>query len=132
MKQNEYKPWEVLPSELGPFYCEGIHDDFEFFRILVSGENNSSPVFRLLFKDTQLHYQSINESLCLNDKNRSSGLTQAGQFFIVENSWLLKWFHGVSSGIQNEITIKHYAMYLSNQIIDVLATQEPLVENLNE
>jgi len=123
------KKW--LPLKWGIYNCEGLLDDYEGFRILVTGDEKGSPIFRIAFDNVESYY-SIEESSSFNDERRKSGLTQNGFCFIVENSWFIKEFHNISSGIREGTNLNHYAFYFSNQCIDVLAYQEPIVENLNE
>ncbi len=118
-----------LPS--GCFNCEGVLDDYEGFRILARGENLSSPMYRILF-DCVVAYSSIEESSSFNDARRGPGITADGCCFKVGDSWYLDELHHISSGVRKGEDIRHYAFYFSNQCIDVLAYDQPKVENLCE
>ncbi len=106
-------------------------DDYEGFRVLVRGTESTSPVFRISF-DSVLAYSCVEESSAINDSRRAPGLSAPRWCFVVKNSWYLEEFHEISSGIRRDQNIVHYALYLSNQLIDVLAEGEARVENLND
>lgn len=112
-------------------HCEGVLDDYEGFRVLASGEKAASPMYRISF-DAVVAYSSIEESSSFNDARRSPGFGTKDCCFKVENSWYLAELHSISSGVREGDNIHHYALYFSNQCIDVLAYGEPVVENLNE
>lgn len=49
MNDEIYEPLELFPKLPQPKYVEGIHDDYEGFRILLRGEDLASPMLRLMF-----------------------------------------------------------------------------------
>jgi hypothetical protein len=126
--ENIYKNWEPLKNIPRKLCCEGIHDDYEGFRILLR-ENNYSSVLRILF-DAVRSYKWSDESdllktvASINDAGRSS-------LFIVDNSSWVKWFHEETYDIYKDSDIKHFAIYTSDDCIDVLSEFEPKVEWLN-
>jgi hypothetical protein len=58
--ENFFKKWEPLKNIPRILYCEGIHDDYEGFRILLIGENERSPVLRIMF-DAARSYRNTDE-----------------------------------------------------------------------
>ena len=128
---STYSKKEWLPENWGTYNCEGLLDDYEGFRILTRGEARSAPMYRISFEAVE-SYCSVEESSCINDTRRKPGLTQSGWCFQVENSWFLKEFHEISSGIRKDFDYRHFAFYFANQCIDVIAFGEPIIENLNE
>jgi hypothetical protein len=126
--ENIYKKWEPLKDIPRRLYCEGIHDDYEGFRILLR-ENDRSPVLRIMF-DTVRSYRKSDEGdllrtiASINDPSRSS-------LFIVDNSSWVKWFHEETYDIHKDRDIKHFAIYTPDDCIDVLSEFEPKVEWLN-
>lgn len=127
--KNVFKKWEPLKNIPRILYCEGIHDDYEGFRILLVGENERSPVLRIMF-DAARSYRNADEGDLLKtiasmDDPGSSSL------FIVDNSSWVKWFHEETYNIHKGRDIKHYAIYTPNDCIDVLSEFEPRVEWLN-
>lgn len=113
------------------FHCEGVLDDYEGFRVLARGGSKSSPMYRILF-DTVVAYSSVEESSCFNDPRRAPGFASKNCCFRVEKSWYLSELHEISSGVREGEDIHHYALYFSNQCIDVLAYGQPKVANLSE
>lgn len=125
---SKYIVQNWLPND--HFNCEGVLDGYEGFRILARGEQPSSPMYRISF-DCVVAYSSIEESSSFNDPRRAPGLTTTGCCFEVGNSWYLEELHHISSGVREGDNIRHYALYFSNQCIDVLAYGQPKVENLS-
>jgi hypothetical protein len=132
MSNEIYEPLELFPEIARPAYVEGIHDDYEGFRILLRGEELTSPMLRLLFDPGPLFYRVIEESSWLMPNVPESlivSMRQGHCFFLVQNSELLRWFTEVSQGIREGVS--HYCICMSNQIIDVIAWQPPKVDNLS-
>lgn len=130
MKKDQYKKWiplEKIPSRL---HCEGLHDDYEGFRILLKGDDPNSSMLRITF-NAVLVYRNIDEGDLLLTIQTRPDLGHSA-LFTVENSTWLEWFHGESCEIHERETIVHYAIYTSNDCIDVLSAFEPTVEWLNE
>jgi hypothetical protein len=48
--------------------------------------------------------------------------------FVVDNSEFMNWFNHESVGRYADMVMTHYAIYTSNDCIDMLADAEPLVE----
>lgn len=126
MANEIYKKWlpiEGIPKKL---YCEGIHDDYEGFRVLLKEEDSQSLVVRLTF-ETVLAYRNIDESYLLRtvDNINSPG---ESTLYIVENSLWVKWLHEESYGTLEGKNITHYAIYTPNDCLDILAEHEPKIE----
>ncbi|MDD1617269.1 MAG: hypothetical protein CG439_2414, partial [Methylococcaceae bacterium NSP1-2] len=122
--ENIYKNWEPLKNIPPRLHCEGIHDDYEGFRILLR-ENYHSPVLRVLFDAVRSYRWSDEGDLLrtvasINNPSRSS-------LFKVDNSSWVKWFHEETYDIHKERDIKHFAIYTSDDCIDVLSEFEPKV-----
>jgi hypothetical protein len=124
--KNKYEKWcplERIPARL---YCEGLHDDYEGFHILLRGGESSSRMLRIAF-DPALVYRNIDDgdllkTICTLSEPEVSSL------FTVENSTWLEWLHEESHGIHDGEAIIHYAIYTANDCIDVLSAFEPTVE----
>lgn len=101
---------------------EAIYDDYEGFRILARGQEPSSEMLRLYF-GSALSYRATDESsLIFYERTDISTLNRYG-FFEVTESEYLAWFHKANQGISD--TVSHYALYLSNQCIDVISASPP-------
>ena len=121
-----YKKWIPIDGIPKRLFCEAIHDDYEGFRILLRGEDNSSSMLRITF-ESLLAYRNIDEG------NRLKTMEQATNFgssslYIVEDSTWIKWFNEESYGIHKSNKIIHYAIYTPNDCIDVLSEYEPKIE----
>ena len=130
-----YQRWNPFPGEKTPLYVEGIHDDYEGFRILLCGEEKSSPMLRLLFDSSHLFYRVVRESCWLNadiPKSLINDIGRGHRFFTVSDSRLLRWLIDVSSGTYDSPTIRHYFLCMANEVIDVVACDAPKADNLND
>ena len=112
-------------------YCEGIHDDYEGFRILLSDQDKHSPMLRLFFENPFL-YQNRDESYMISHTNIEGSFEFPHAFYIIENSDLVERFHNKSASVYRDRDLKHYAIYTSNDCIDVLSDLEPKAEVLND
>ncbi len=59
----KWNPFSSKKTE--SIYCEGLHDDYEGFRILLTAEEKASDMLRLSFENA-LYYQNRDESYLLN------------------------------------------------------------------
>lgn len=126
--ENIYKKWQPLKDIPRVLYCEGIHDDYEGFRILLR-ENDRSPILRIMFDAVRSYRKSDEGDLLrtiasISDPGRSS-------LFTVENSSWVKWFHEETYDIHKDRDIKHFAIYTPDDCVDALSEFEPKVEWLN-
>jgi len=112
-------------------YCEGVHDDYEGFRILLSAKENTSSMLHLKFENA-LMYQNRDESYLSCHSSKEGAFDFPHAFYNIENSELVAKFHSDSSEAYAHLAIKHFAIYTCNDCIDVLSVEEPLAENLNE
>ena len=113
-----------IPNDLS---VEGIHDDFEGFRILLKGGSNDSKILRISF-DFYLSYRNTDESY-LSKIWCSLKDTDGGNLYTVLNSSYLEYLNETSAGLFPEKwTITHYAIYTTDDCLDVLAYQDPVVE----
>ena len=124
--KNRYKKWYPLENIPVHLYCEGLHDDYEGFRILLRGDDPTSPVLRISFSPS-LAYRNIDEGDLLRTIYGIPDLG-ASSLFMVENSTWLEWFQEESHGIHDGEDIMHYAIYTANDCIDVLSAFDPTVE----
>ena len=124
--------WNPLQnSNIQRWFCEGVHDDYEGFRILLKGEGKS-PTFRILF-ETKLLYQNRDESdlFLINDNSVIGRFEFPHPFYILKNSTVTENFNIESGYKYDKINIKHFAIYTCNDCIDVLTKFDPVVKQLN-
>ena len=128
LKIKKWVPFEDLNFDR--WYCEGLHDDYEGFRVLLTGEEKPEPIVRLLFEYVYF-YQNRDEGKFLVHEPSEGNYEFPHPFYILENSKLLKRFHEESAGIYAEYPIKHYAIYTTNDCIDVLSIDAPIAMRLS-
>ena len=116
---NKWDPLEGIPNRL---YVEGLHDDYEGFRILLKGEKITDRLLRVYF-DAPLAYRSSSE--CENSLNLFD--PGNGCFYTSQDSDFHKWFNVESSDIYSDILVTHYVFLAANSIIDVLSIDEPKI-----
>lgn len=127
--EDEYKKWEPLINIPTILYCEGIHDDCEGFRILLSEESNARYILRIKFDFVRIFRKADEGDLMRTIAARPA--IGESTLFLVENSSLIKWFHDETFSIHTKRNIKHFAIYTPNDCIDVLSDVDPIVEWLN-
>ncbi|MEH6474115.1 MAG: hypothetical protein V7727_00440 [Sneathiella sp.] len=123
---EKYTAWDPIKGLLDTFYVESIHDDYEGFRILLQGDDKTTDVLRIKF-DVALAYRKVDEGDRWKTVSSNPEL-QKSVFFIVENSNWIDWFCNESCGIHSSDELIHYAIFTSNDCIDVLSAVEPSVE----
>lgn len=129
MDKQIFKKWEPMSCLPNEMYLEGLHDDYEGFRLLLKGSGDKGKILRIAF-DPSLVYRNIDEGDFLKMANDGEGLMK-WCLFTVENSTYEKWFHEQSYNIRESENIVHYAIYTPNDCIDVLSAYPPKVEWLN-
>ena len=132
MVMDQYKKWEPIENLPDVLYCEEVHDDIEGFRVLLRGEEVSSPTLRILFHKVLL-FRNIDE-LHLMATWRRLGEVEAmeeSSLFIVENSSLFELFQKESDGIFEGKEIVHYAIYTPNDCLEIISEGKPKVEWMN-
>jgi hypothetical protein len=125
----KYEKWTPIDSIPKRMYCEAIHDDYEGFRILLKGEDSTSPMLRLSF-DSVLLYRNMDEGTMLRTldsiKNR-----EIFSLYTVHGSSLIEWFHKESYNMFSEKEIIHYSIMTPDDVIDILSENQPNVEWVN-
>jgi len=131
MGKNVFKKWEPISELPTEVYLEGLHHDYEGFRLLLKGSGSHGKMLRITF-DPALLYRNLDEGDYLYDEADYSQLeTKEWSFFIIEKSDFLDWFQQVSQGIHRSQHIIHYAIYTPNDCVDILSAYPPKVEWLN-
>lgn len=112
-------------------YLEGLHNDYEGFRLLLKGTGDQAKMLRITF-DPVLAYRGIDEGDLISYERLDED-DQLGRwgFFIVGSSSYIEWFHRTSQGVHEEESIMHYAIYTPNDCLDILSSYPPEVEWLN-
>ncbi len=130
MDKSIYKKWAPIDGLPDKLYLEGLHDDYEGFRLLLKGELPQMRMLRITFKPV-LVYRNIDEGNYLKTISDNNSRSSLGTLLLVDNSDFLSWFQRVSLGIHSQELIKHYLICTPNDRIDILAKVLPKVEWLN-
>lgn len=121
---GSFQRWEPIDNISAQVTCEGIHDDYEGFRVLLRCSDER--VLRLSYARA-LAYRNVDEGDRLRTL-RHAHVEPNWSLYTVENSSFLRWFHLESDGIHTDENVKHYAIYTLNDCIDILANSAPFAE----
>jgi hypothetical protein len=125
MKKEKLIKWEPLKDIPNLLYLEGLHHDYEGFRLILR-DDKSGQVLRITF-DPPLTYRNTDEGdLILFFKNCK--LPEKWPLFKMKNSNYLKWFHEQSLNIREDEKPIHYLIITPDDCIDVISSFTPRVE----
>jgi hypothetical protein len=124
MRQT-YEVWDVVPGQTVRASVEGVIDDREGFRVLLR-DHETNRVLRIAF-GTHVAYLNRDESDLDGEAARSDGLGR-GCFYRVRDSEFEARFKADSARQFGDL--KHFAIITDTDCIDVLAMEEPEVEQL--
>ncbi len=128
MDKEKLVKWEPIEKIEKEMYLEGLHDDWEGFRLLLRGVEKSSGMLRITF-DPAWSYRYIDEGDYLKSLGElSKYIDGAWPLYIVENSKYIEWFNEESLGMHKDDDIVHYAIYTPVDLVDVLSAFPPKVE----
>ena len=129
MKKQEYIEWKPVENIPDRLYCEAIHDDAEGLRILLRGDDPTSPTLRLHFESV-IGYRNINESYRLRTWGEVD-MANSSPLLTVENSVWLQWLIAEAGGVLEITDVTHYAVFTLEDCIDIASEFAPIVEWLN-
>lgn len=118
--------WRPVEDVSVPMFIEGIHDDYEGFRILMRGENPASKMLRICF-EAHLSYRITDESFLLKIWHSTAKEILGKIFYTVEQSTYVDFFNEQTDYRYVDWPVKHYAIYTTTDCIDVLSTDPPVV-----
>jgi hypothetical protein len=130
MAEEIYRPWQPIEGIPDPVYCEALHDDYEYLRILLRGADPKSRMLRIRFESV-VAYRNINESYRIRTWSCLRGQT-IPPLLTVENSSWIAWLKEESGGVLEHERLIHYAIFTPEDCIDVVAALPPEVEWLND
>jgi hypothetical protein len=120
-----YQIWDVIPGKDVRATVECVIDDWEGFRVLLR-DHTTDRVFRINF-GSHVAYINRDESDLDGEAARSNGLGR-GCFYRVQASEFEARFK--SDSARRFDNLKHFAIITDTDCIDVLATDEPVVDQL--
>jgi hypothetical protein len=124
MRQS-YEVWNVVPGRSVRVSVEGVIDDWEGFRVLLR-DHETDRVLRIGF-GSHVAYQNRDESDLDGEAARSEGLGRGCFYRVVDSEYQVR-FKADSARQFGELM--HFAIITEADCIDVLATEEPKVEQL--
>lgn len=104
-------------------FLDKITDDENGLSIFISTDKERKLIINF---DCFYSYRNTDESYRLNAINKLRGMSDAS-IFISTNSEYLYWFNCESLGIYSKENLKHYIILTSENVIDVVALDEPAV-----
>jgi len=130
---QKIEQWNPFPNqqEKQGIYCEGLHDDYEGFRVLLTTEEKSAPMLRLSWENA-LYYQNRDEGYFFNHGDFEGDFDFPHPYYEIKKSELVKKFHHESGSAYEDWEVRHYCIYTCNDCIDVLSVAEPIAEVLGE
>jgi hypothetical protein len=125
-----YSEWRVTSLWPPNLYVQGLHDDYEGFRIVLENKDAGGEVYKIAF-DSHLAYRNMDEG----DRLRGlSSLTKTRNktaiVYKVEESKWVKWFKEENPGKYDDESIYHWAIVTPNDWIDVLSLEPPIAVEL--
>ncbi len=130
MRQNSIIKWDVsLKGFPKTIHIEGLHDDYEGFRVIVRG-GNPSKVYRINFETYYLGYRNFDESERLKSLSIFPFDSREWCLFKTEDSDFIDWVVDESEGIQMKEDITHFFIATPNDMVEVLCLREPIIEKL--
>ena len=124
------KPWisiEDLPKDI---YVEAVYDDFEGFRVLLRGTAIDAKMLRISCNDN-IYYRNTDESYLLKIWGSMPKDIEPSLIYTIENSTFVEYFHEMSEGCYATWKITNYAIYSTNDCIDILSVEPLIVEWLD-
>ena len=125
--KNKLVSWHPLDDLPAILYCEGIHDDYEGFRVLLRGRGARNKMLRMTFEGL-VAYRNINESYRL----RSLPSGEPWTLFRVESSSWISWICEESGEVLIPGQLLHFAIFTPEDVLDVVTQCEPSVEWLTD
>ena len=127
--KEEYLDWRPVEGVPARIHCEAIHDDVEGLRILLHGDDPSGPTLRLRFESV-VGYRNINESYRLRTWGQLD-MSSRSPLLRVRNSQWVDWLAEEAGGVFEPANVTHYAVFTSEDCIDIASEFAPTVEWLN-
>jgi hypothetical protein len=116
--------YDELPHGL---YVQGLHDDYEGFRIILEEKDGGTgAVYAVRFND-QVAYRNMDEGCRLRTLLK---LPERRMLLRVENSQWIDWFVEESSGVFDDSKLIHWAVVTPNDWIDIISFDHPEVKCL--
>ena len=127
-----YKKWEPLEGIEAELWVEALHDDYEGLRILLRGNESSSPVLRMTFSHYYV-YRNADESYRLALWREAQFEERNWCLFTTTSSSLIDWLSSEAGDVYKKDEMHHYLIKTGADVIDVVTNKnEPKVEWLKK
>jgi len=127
-----YKKWEPIEGIEAELWVEALHDDYEGLRILLRGNESSSPVLRITFSHYYV-YRNADESYRLALWREAHFEERNWCLFTTTSSSLIDWLSSEAGDAYNKDEMHHYLIKTGADVIDVVTNKnEPKVEWLRK
>lgn len=125
---NKIIKWESRITDFpNTIHILGVYDDFEGFRIVVRGDNNSLYKFKF---ENYLAYRNADEGARLKSLQLFPTNSREWCLFKSYQSDFIEWIVTESNGIYTIDQITHYIFMTPNDVIEILSLDEPEIEEL--
>lgn len=119
---TSWHPHEAIPRRVE---VASLLDGEEGLCLVLADARTRGTIAKLIFPDL-VAYRNINESFRTRTW-QTQNIGDLSSLLIVEESVWLKWLCEESAEILEESTLTHYAIYTSDDCIDVAARGAPIV-----
>lgn len=110
------------------FYVEGIHSDFEGFRILLRGDSVELPMLRIFWGYRIPSFRVSQEERLLKIWHGTDKSLLGNTFYIVRNSTYVENIKEMEMGFYPKSKLTHYAIFTVEDCIDILSEIPPKTE----
>ncbi len=132
--QEEWVKLKQYNIPEGQFIVNNFTQDLEGTKIVLGDEKNTVEVF---FDGIPVLVRSAVANIRMRTwsevqlKYRDKSMFRNTFFFEVKNSKLVQWSNEEGCGFYEENQLRHYCIVTSEEVIDVLATFDPIVRVFN-
>ena len=123
--KEKYRKWTPIDPVPFPLDFEDLHKNREGLNILLNSEDHTGKLLNIKFKD-YITIREMDESFKTKFWH-DVDIDENYPFFIVEDSEWLAWFHNQSMDNFKDWDIKHFAIWTTENWIDILSRTEPIV-----
>ena len=126
MKDN-VEIWKPLPDLPDNMYIEAIYDDNKGVRIILGCDQFKDRVLKVEIVD-KISYRNTDESFMLKVWDSMNKEDLGKTFYVVKNSSYIDFFKEMTFNLHDDWDIEHYAIYTTEDCIDILSINEPVAE----
>lgn len=118
---NEFEQWRPVSDLPKEFLNEGLHDDFEGFRIILREIGGEQRILRVRF-DNPICYRNSQESFRLTTWSRTSSMKG---FCRSDSSDWIRWVREEAEGALDTLKLVHYVVMTPLDVVEVICDTCP-------